>query len=227
MERLTEFLIELIRTLFERWGYPVIFLGTFLENTLFLGLFVPGVFVLLLAGLSAHDGLVDLRGALAVAILGTSLGDTISYLAGRFGWRRALRRADRLPFMGTVRTALMRRTGLFVLAYHFLGYTRVVGPVTAGALRIPFRRWFLLDLLGAAIWVTAYTVGGYAVARWFGISLDTANENVKQLDHLLLAFGAVALAAIVVLRTRARRRLAAPTASADVADEEPTHSGRP
>lgn len=227
MERLTEFLIEVIRTLFERWGYLVIFLGTFLENTLFLGLFIPGVFILLLAGLSAHDGLVDLRGALLVAVLGTSLGDTISYLAGRFGWRRALRRAEQLPFMGTVRTALMRRTGLFVLAYHFLGYTRVVGPVTSGALRIPFRRWYLLDLLGASIWVTAYTVGGYAVARWFGISLDTANENVKQFDRLLLVLGGIAVVSLLWLRARARRRAAGPATPAVVEDEETTPSARP
>lgn len=225
MERITEFLIELIRTLFERWGYLVIFLGTFLENTLFLGLFVPGVFVLLLAGLSAHDGLVDLRLALLMAVLGTSLGDTISYLAGRFGWRRALRRAEQLPFMSTVRSALLRRTGLFVLAYHFLGYTRVVGPVTAGALRIPFRRWYLLDALGAVVWVTVYTLGGYGLGR-LGISLDTADSNARQLDRLFLVFGAAALIGFAVLRLRRRRQAAAPE-PADVPDEEPTRSGLP
>ena len=224
MGQITEFLVELIRTLFERWGYLVVFLGTFLENTMFLGLFVPGVFVLLLAGLSAHDGLIDLRLALLVAFLGTSLGDTVSYLAGRFGWRRALARAEQLPFMGTVRGALMRRTGLFVLAYHFLGYTRVVGPVTAGALRIPFRRWFLLDALGALIWVTVYTLGGYSLGR-LGISLDTADENIKRLDRLFLALVVLSVVGFAAVRLHRRRR--APIQDpVDFVDEEPTHSGR-
>lgn len=226
MDRLTEFLIELIRTLFERWGYLVVFLGTFLENTMFLGLFVPGVFILLLAGLSAHDGLIDLRLALLVALVGTSLGDTVSYLAGRFGWRRALRRAEQLPFMDTVRSALLRRTGLFVLAYHFLGYTRVVGPVTAGALRLPLRRWYILDALGAAVWVATYTLAGYGIGI-LGISLDTADENVRRLDRVLLVLGVVTVITLLVFRARAARRRRGQRQPVDVADEEPTSSRRP
>src|SRR5579884_1164195 len=101
MDRITEFLIDAIRTLFERWGYLVVFLGILMENTLFLGLFIPGVFVLLLAGIGAADGILDLRLAFLLAVAGTSLGDTISYLAGRFGWRRALRRAEQIPLMGS------------------------------------------------------------------------------------------------------------------------------
>lgn len=225
MERLTEFLIELIRTLFERWGYLVVFGGTLAENMLFLGLFIPGVFILLLAGISAYSGLVDLKLVIVLAIVGTSLGDTVSYLAGRFGWRRALRRAEQLPLMGTVRTTMMRRTGLFVLAYHFLGYTRVVGPITAGAVRIPFRRWYLLDLLGATIWVTVYTVAGYFIGR-LGISLDTAQGNVKRLDHIFLVLGAITVVAIILLRARAARVVRNAPAT-ELADEEASPSAKP
>jgi membrane protein DedA with SNARE-associated domain len=205
MDRLTEFLIELVRTLFERWGYLVIFLGMLLENFLFVGVVVPGVFVLLLAGLTAHQGLIDLRLAVLCAVAGTSLGDTLSYLAGRFGWRRALARAEQLPFMGTVRSALLRRTGLFVLAYHFLGYTRLIGPVTAGALRVPFRRWWALDALGATVWVLVYTGIGYLLGV-LGISLDTADGNVQKLDRLLLVMLVVVVAVVLLLRVRGRRR---------------------
>jgi membrane protein DedA with SNARE-associated domain len=218
MDRITEFLIDAIRTLFERWGYLVVFLGILMENTLFLGLFIPGVFVLLLAGIGAADGILDLRLAFLLAVAGTSLGDTISYLAGRFGWRRALRRAEQIPLMGSVRGALLRRTGLFVLAYHFLGYTRVVGPITAGAVRIPFRRWFLLDALGAVVWVSVYLIGGYALGR-LGISLDTAHENVQRLDWLLLALGVIGVGAFLAVRLLLRRK--ARRATLRLAGEEP------
>jgi len=225
MESITGFLIDSIRTLFERWGYWVVFFGILLENTLFLGIFVPGVFVLLLAGLSAQQGLIDLRLAVLVAIAGTSMGDTISYLAGRFGWRRALRRAEQLPMMGTVRSALLRRTGLFVLAYHFLGYTRVVGPVTAGALRLPFRRWYLLDALGAVIWVVVYTLGGYGLGE-LGISLDSANDNVKRVDRFFLIAVPVVAVIFLLVRMRAKRALER-SDPVPVADEEPEHSHKP
>ncbi len=225
MEQLTELLIEIIRNLFGRWGYLVVFFGTMFENMLFLGLVIPGVFILLLAGLSAHEGLIDPRLALLCALLGTSIGDTASYAAGRFGWRRALRRAEQLPFMGSVRSALLRRTGLFVLAYHFLGYTRVLGPVTAGALRLPFRRWYLLDLLGAAVWVGAYLGAGYLLGV-LGISLSTADENVHRLDRLLLVLavggGAAVLIARIYLRRKATQALPPPATDAVEATEEST-----
>lgn len=202
---ITEFLIDLVRTLFERWGYLVVFFGTMLENTLFLGLFVPGVFVLLLAGLSAQGGLIDLKVALALAILGTSLGDTASYLAGRFGWRAVLKRAEVLPFWGTVQETLRRRTGIFVLSYHFLGYTRLLGPLMAGVTRIPFRRWFITDFIGAVIWVATYMVGGYLLGG-FGISLDTANDHAKKLDWVLIGLTVAGVGTYVWLRIRAQRR---------------------
>ena len=226
MSQVTQFLIELIQTLFERYGYPVVFFGTFLENALFLGLFVPGVFVLLLAGLAARDGLIDVRIAMAVAILGTSMGDTISYIAGRVGWRRALDRAEQLPFMGTVRSALLRRTGLFVLAYHFLGYTRLLGPVTAGALRIPFRRWYFLDALGATAWVAVFMLAGYALGGV--ISLETLNENVKVVDRILLVGAIITISVVVALRLRAeRRRRAAAQSTADEPVEETSSTPLP
>jgi membrane protein DedA with SNARE-associated domain len=49
MDRLAEEIAQFIEGLFESYGYWVVFLGTFLENTLFLGLLVPGVLVMLLA----------------------------------------------------------------------------------------------------------------------------------------------------------------------------------
>src|SRR6266545_4155770 len=43
------------RSLFEDYGYWVVFFGTLSENTLLVGLVVPGALVIILAGLSAHE----------------------------------------------------------------------------------------------------------------------------------------------------------------------------
>jgi membrane protein DedA with SNARE-associated domain len=220
IDRFNQFLLELIHSLFGRFGYLVVFLGTCLENLLFLGVLVPGVVVLLLAGWFASDGLIDLRLAIVVAALGTSLGDTASYLAGRFGWRGALARAEQMPLMGTVRSTFMRRTGLFVLSYHFLGYTRLLGPLTAGALRIPFRRWWVLDALGAIVWVTVYILVGYTVGR-LGVSFETAKANVEKLDRIFLVVAIVGVTTFLLVRSRSRGRVMETT------DEAPDITGLP
>src|SRR5437660_11838651 len=50
-----------VHSLFDSYGYWVVFFGTLCENVLFLGLIVPGVLVILLAGISAHEGSLELH----------------------------------------------------------------------------------------------------------------------------------------------------------------------
>ncbi|HEY4685783.1 MAG TPA: hypothetical protein VII57_07025, partial [Dehalococcoidia bacterium] len=66
-----------VHSLYDDYGYWVVFLGTLLENTLFLGLVIPGVIVVILAGLSAEDGSISVPLAVALGIAGTVTGDTI------------------------------------------------------------------------------------------------------------------------------------------------------
>ena len=197
--------VVLARDLFRDYGYLVVFLGLCLENTLFLGLFIPGIFVILLAGISAQNGLISLPLVFAIGVVGTSLGDTASYLAGRFGWKRALEHTSRVPWMDTMRGALLRRPAIFVLAYHFMGYTRLVGPISAGALRLPFAHWWVLDFAGAVLWVSVYLALGYLFGT-LGFTLDEAEDNVRKLEWLFFGLALVAVAVWLLMRRRGERR---------------------
>ena len=206
LDRLAEETVELVEGLFESYGYWVVFLGTLLENMLFLGLVVPGVLVLLLAGLSVHDGTLSLPLVLALGIAGTIMGDTASYVIGRLGWHRALIRLAPERFhrwTEGLRQPVMRWSVLFVLFYHFAGYSRVVGPAAAGILRMPARRWVILDYAGATLWVTAFVMEGYVLGR-LGISLDSTQDNFRLFEWLLFAAFA---GWIVILAFSARRLL--------------------
>lgn len=214
--------VTLARDLFAEYGYWVVFLGTALENTLFLGLLIPGILIILLAGISAYQGLISWPLALVIGVVGTSLGDTVSYMAGRFGWKRALKHTENVPWMGMMRTALLRRTGLFVLAYHFMGYTRLVGPITAGALRIPFWRWWVLDFLGATIWVSTYLALGALFGR-LGFTLDGAEANVRKLEWLFISLALIAIVMPILLR---RRKRSEPPAILEALVEEEDEEGQ-
>jgi membrane-associated protein len=208
--------VTLARDLFEQYGYLVIFLGTSLENTLFLGLFIPGILIIILAGISAYQGLIEWPLAFVIGVAGTSIGDTVSYMAGRYGWKRALQQTEKMLWMGTMRSALLRHTGVFVLAYHFMGYTRLVGPITAGALRIPFARWWCFDFLGAVIWVGTYLAAGMFFGR-LGFTLDSAEDNIRKLEWL---FAGLAVVAVVVTLYARRRGKDHPPALAEALAED-------
>ncbi|HLF77866.1 MAG TPA: DedA family protein [Dehalococcoidia bacterium] len=178
------------RSLFEDYGYWVVFLGTLLENTLFVGLIVPGALVIILAGLSAHDGSISAPIAIVLGAAGTIIGDTISYCLGRFGWSRFGNGKAIREFEAKIREPLLRRGALFVLVYHFAGYTRLFGPAAAGFLKMPYRRWAVADYLGACLWVTAYLAIGYGLGM-AGLTLDSTDEWFRYFEWGLLIIVAI------------------------------------
>jgi membrane protein DedA with SNARE-associated domain len=200
---LLESAADAVRSLFESYGYWVIFLGTLFENTLLLGLLVPGVLVVILAGLNAENGLLWWPLALVLGALGTMIGDTISYFMGRFGWTKIGKGGSLHQFAERVREPLIRRGPLFVLFYHFAGYTRVMGPAAAGLLRMPYRRWAPADYTGAALWVSTYMAVGYALGA-AGISLDSSDRWFRVFEWGLLI---LVLAGGFYLYWRSRRTI--------------------
>lgn len=199
----------LLRDLFERFGVPIVFLAALSEATVGLGLVVPGVLLIFIAGVYADDTGASLPLMLAVATVGTIIGDTVSYALGRWGGSRlqgtrfgsALRMGEAL---------ISGQARWFIPFYHFNSVTRTVGPFGAGALRMPLRVWMPLDYAGAlianAVWMGAGAILGAAVL----------NEDGTLNEHPLLRLGLVAAVAfwmIVVQReinkNRERREAAA------------------
>jgi membrane protein DedA with SNARE-associated domain len=195
---LLETAVEAVHNLFEDYGYWVIFLGTLFENTLLLGLIVPGVIVILLAGVNAENGVISPPIAFVLGVLGTAIGDTLSYWAGRLGWTRVQPGGSVHAFTERVREPILRRGPLFVLVYHFAGYTRLFGPAAAGLLRMPYRQWAPADYLGAMVWVGFYLGAGYALGL-AGFSLDSSEKWFRAFEWGLLAV--IAVWVIVLLRS--------------------------
>lgn len=174
-----------VHSLYEDYGYWVVFFGTLAENTLLLGLVVPGAFVLILAGISAEDGSINVPLALALGTTGTIIGDTLSYFLGRFGWARLGNGDGVRAFTERIREPLLKKGWLFVISYHFGGYTRVVGPTAAGVLHMPFGRWAPADYGGAFLWVCAYTGIGYVLGT-LGFTLKSDDQYFRYLEWGLL-----------------------------------------
>lgn len=171
--------------LLKEYGYVAVFLVPLMENAFFLGLIVPGSVVLIFAGLGAQEGLIDWYIALPLAIAGAIVGDTLSYLAGRYGWIRIFgdERVERWRVKW--RDRFIENATWVILLYHFLGYTRLVGPTAAGVLHMPYRRWAPLDYAGVAIWVTSFAAVGYVLGL-LGLGLDDSDRNVQIFEAIII-----------------------------------------
>ena len=66
VQRLSRWMLEKIQELFADYGYYLVFFGVLLENSLFLGFLVPGALILVLAGLAAENGTINIWWVLAL-----------------------------------------------------------------------------------------------------------------------------------------------------------------
>jgi membrane protein DedA with SNARE-associated domain len=191
----------LLRDLFERFGVPIVFLAALSEATVGLGLVVPGVLLIFVAGVYAEDTGSSLAWMLAVATAGTIIGDTVSYALGRWGGRRleGTRFASALR-MGEVLVSGQARW--FIPLYHFNSVTRTVGPFGAGALRMPLRVWLPLDYLGALLANTVWMGAGAVLGR------AVLNEDGTLNEHPALRLGLVAavLLWVVVIQRELKKQ---------------------
>jgi len=217
-ERISAWMIARVQRLFSEYGYYVVFFGVLMENSMFLGLLVPGVIILILGGLAAENGSINVWLVLGLGITATLIGDTISYAIGRLGWARVLERGATAGVMQRVRETLDSNRRWIIIAYHFAGYSRMLGPAAAGMFRIPYRQWAPLDYAGATLWVIAFTSIG-VVMGLFGVEFGDTERMVRLLELFLTV--AVVGAVLLAFYRAARMRRPAPAAPAPVPLEDP------
>ena len=88
-----------------------------------------------------------------------------------------------------------------ILAYHFAGYSRAVGPLASGLFKIPYRKWAPLDYAGATVWVCVYALIG-VVLGLFGLQFGDTKTMARFLELFFTALiaGAIAFAVLRSLR---------------------------
>jgi membrane-associated protein len=187
------------------WTYLLVAGLAFLETGAFVGLVAPGETAVVLGGVVAAQGEVDLVVIVLLAWAAAALGDLASFTLGRrMGRRFLIARGPRLgvtpPRLERLERFFDRHGGKAILLGRFIGVVRAVGPFLAGSSGMRLRAFVPWSVLGTAVWTATFTLAGYA----FHESFTSASE---QLTHGLL--GVAALVAIA-LAWRAHRRAAAP-----------------
>ncbi len=153
-----------ILILFSLYSYWILFFGAMLENS---GLPIPGELLLLLAGALAGAGKMAFAAALGAAIIGAVAGDCLAYYIGRKGGRKLIE----LYCGYTVSTCnctekaenFFARFGIFTIPLaRFIVGVRLFSAPFAGAVRIAFSKFLILDVIGAALWASIFLVLGLA-----------------------------------------------------------------
>jgi undecaprenyl-diphosphatase len=180
------------------YTYALVGVMAFLETGAFVGLLAPGETVVIVGGVVAGQGQIDLFALLVLTWVCAFAGDLTGYLLGRrLGRRFLVAHGPRLH----VTAARLRRVEAFFTRYgpatiligRFVGLVRSVAPFLAGASRYPPGRFVALAAVGTGLWSAAFVLLGYV----FWQSFDHAVAIAKR-GTLGLAVVAVVVAAAIV-----------------------------
>lgn len=174
------------------YGYPATLAGALFE----------GETVLVLAGLFAHRGVLDLPWVIAIGAIGGAAGDIVYFALGRRYGAELLARFPRFaPAAERVHALIRRHPELSIFGIRFLYGLRTVGPAVIGSSGVPWPRFLLLNAFGALVWSACWVGAGYVLGeaeqRLLGRVMHVERE---------FAIGVLLVAVIATIALRLRRR---------------------
>ena len=150
-------MIQELILLISQYGLPLVFANVFLEQ---VGLPVPAIPTLVIAGALGADGTLSVPGVFLAAFAACMIGDSAWYAAGRRYGNRVMKTLCRISLSpdSCVNQTEERfeRWGVGVLVMgKFIPGLSTIAPPLAGATRVPWSTFLLFNGLGAALWVGA------------------------------------------------------------------------
>lgn len=169
-----------IPSIVQAYGYPAVFVGTFLE----------GEAVLLAAGFAAHSGYLSLPVVAAVAVCASFLGDQAFFWVGRRHGVQLVKRFPALmPRIDRARALLQRHHLPIIVSVRFLYGFRIAGPIAIGMSGVGWRRFMVLDFIGAIAWALTVSGLGYGIGHGFEYLIEDLRRHEATILLGILAAG--------------------------------------
>ncbi len=182
--------------LIHNYGYLAVLVVTFIE----------GETIVVLAGLAAQAGYLELQWVMLAALAGSFAGDqTWFYLGRHWGPKIIARRLSWQEGAQKVYKHLHRHQHWLILTFRFYYGLRNVTPFVVGSAHIPRLRFFALNLVGAIVWAVLFSYAGYLFGEAFKLFVaDYHRYALYVLGALVLVALAIWLATLIRQRRHAR-----------------------
>jgi membrane-associated protein len=179
-------LIDYFLNLFGAWTYVALFGIIFAETGLAVGFFLPGDSLLVVCGLFAASGKLDLWIMLISLFIAAVVGDAVGYYSGRKVGPAIFSRPKSRFFNPThlkkAHAFYEKHGGKTIILARFVPIVRTFAPIVAGAAEMRYRDFVVFNLFGGFLWVTSMLFAGYflggVIERALGIKLEEHIDKV-------------------------------------------------
>jgi membrane-associated protein len=203
----------IIETLLAKGGvfvyFGLIFI-VFAETGLAVGFFLPGDSLLVVAGLFAAAGKLNLAILIGSLFVAAVVGDAVGYYTGARLGPRLFKRKKSLLFrpshLQKAHAFYEKYGGKTIVIARFVPIVRTFAPIVAGAANMPYRRFVMFNVVGGFLWVSSMLLSGYFLGSLlkskFGIDLD------EHIEWVVIVVVALSLIPPVVEYLKSRREKA-------------------
>ncbi|NQD71542.1 DedA family protein [Sphingobacterium shayense] len=178
-------------------GFYLVVLIVFAETGLFFGFFLPGDYLLFLAGLFCALGKIDVDivtmyfGILGAGILGNFAGYWFGYRTGPVLFKRKDSLLFKRKYVIMAEEFYQKYGGTALVIGRFVPIIRTFAPIFAGVVKLDFKKFVIYNILGAILWVSLLTLTGY----FLGIEFPAI---INYVEYIIVALIAIAFLPIVI-----------------------------
>jgi len=152
-------------------GFYLLLIVVYAETGLFFGFFLPGDYLLFMAGLLCATGILDvplytlLFSLIAAGILGNYTGYWFGYRTGPLLFKKNESFFFKKRYVAIAEAFYGKYGGMALVLGRFFPIIRTFAPIFAGVVKVNLKRFTLYNIVGSVAWVCILTLSGYFLGR--------------------------------------------------------------
>ncbi|MDB5003700.1 MAG: Membrane-associated protein [Mucilaginibacter sp.] len=159
------------QSILSKGGFYFLLIVVFAETGLFFGFFLPGDYLLFMAGLLCSSGMIDvslgtlLLSVILAGILGNYTGYWFGYRTGPILFNKNDSLFFKKRYIIIAEEFYAKHGGMALVLGRFFPIIRTFAPIFAGVVKVDFKKFTLYNLAGSIMWVNTFILSGYFLGR--------------------------------------------------------------
>jgi membrane-associated protein len=152
-------------------GFYFLLIVVFAETGLFFGFFLPGDYLLFMAGLLCSTGRFDISiytlvfSLIGAGILGNYTGYWFGHRTGRTLFNKNNSIFFKKHYIEIAEEFYTKHGGMALVLGRFFPIIRTFAPIFAGVVKVDLKKFTIYNIIGSIAWVCTFTLAGYFLGR--------------------------------------------------------------